>query len=139
MKELAKSALSLGCALSLLGAKQALSSAAGRQTATVDVLGPVTRTAVSQLDESMQRIHRAADNMESRAVDMAFSLIDPSHWPNPRNWNFWASTARAQAANYPTPDHSGAPNPQASDSTHFTVDHSSAESSPCGSEHASAD
>lgn len=86
MRQLAKSALSLGWALSLLGAKQAYGVVTTGQFDQGDVLGPVTQAAVGQLDESMRRFHRSADNMESRVVDLAFSFMNPARWLNPESW-----------------------------------------------------
>jgi hypothetical protein len=65
MRQLAKSALSLGWALSLLGVKQAYSFLANNRESERDVLGSVTQTAVCRLDESMKRVHRSAASMES--------------------------------------------------------------------------
>jgi hypothetical protein len=80
MRQLTKSALSLGWALSLLGAKQAYGVVSKGQFDQGDILGPVTQAAVGQLDDFMKRIHRSAESMESRAVDMAFSLMNPARW-----------------------------------------------------------
>ena len=93
MRQLAKSALSLGWALSLLGAKQACGVVAGGKSSQEDLLGPVTQAAVGQLDESMKRIHHSAENVQSRIVEMAFSLMDPARWLNPRSWRAWSSAA----------------------------------------------
>jgi hypothetical protein len=93
MRQLAKSALSLGWALSLLGAKQAYSIVAKENQSNGDDLGRVTQTAVDQLDESLKRIHRSTNTMESRMVDMAFSFMNPTRWVNPQSWNLWKTPA----------------------------------------------
>jgi hypothetical protein len=98
MRQLAKSALSLGWALSLLGVKQAYSFVANKPVSdeTVsdgDVLASITQAAVGQLDESMKRVHRCATNMESYVVDMAFSFPNPIRWVNPQHWKGCRSTA----------------------------------------------
>jgi hypothetical protein len=98
MRQLAKSALSLGWALSLLGAKQARCVMAGGKSSQEDLLGPVTQAAVGQMDESMKRIHRSAENVQSRIVEMAFSLLDPARWLNPQSWSVWNSAANYGAA-----------------------------------------
>ena len=89
MRQLAKSTLSLGWALSLLGAKQAYGIMAKGNENKGDDLERVTQVAVDQLDESMKRIHRSASTMESRIVDMAFSFMNPARWANPQSWNLW--------------------------------------------------
>src|ERR1700733_11642322 len=91
MRQLAKSALSLGWALSLLGAKQAYGIVARGDQGKRDDLGRVTQVAVDQLDDSMKRIHRSANTMESRMVDMAFSFMNPARWVNPQSWNIWGT------------------------------------------------
>ena len=93
MRQLAKSAFSLGWALSLLGAKQAYGVVAEGKRDQENLLGPVTQAAVGQLDESMKRIHRSAENMGSRVVEMAFSLMNPVRWMNLQSWNVWNSAA----------------------------------------------
>jgi hypothetical protein len=93
MRQLAKSAFSLGWALSLLGAKQAYGVVAEGKRGQENLLGPVTQAAVGQLDESMKRIHRSAENMGSRVVEMAFSLLNPVRWMNLQSWNVWNSGA----------------------------------------------
>jgi hypothetical protein len=89
MRQFAKSALSLGWALSLLGAKQAYGLIKGGKQSHGDDFGRVAQAAASQLDESMRRIHRSANTMESRVVDMAFSFMDPTRWMNPKQWGVW--------------------------------------------------
>jgi hypothetical protein len=104
MRQLVKSALSLGWALSLLGAKQAYSLVAGDPVSHEDVLSPVTQAAVDQLDESMKRVHRSAATIESRAVDIAFSFMNRLRWQNPQRWKGWTSGAKCgQAATVPNP------------------------------------
>ncbi|MBZ5507123.1 MAG: hypothetical protein LAO78_16825 [Acidobacteriia bacterium] len=98
MRQLAKSTLSLGWALSLLGAKQAYGLMTGGKQNSGDALGRVAQAAVGQLDESMKRIHRSTSTVESRMVDMAFSFMNPGRWLNPKTWNAWnpvASCGRA--------------------------------------------
>lgn len=98
MRQLTKSALSLGSALSLLGAKQAYGVIAGGSVGE-DLFAPVTQIAVGQLDESMRNLHRSAENMESRVVDMAMMFMNPSRWLNPESWNIWATSANAAHRN----------------------------------------
>jgi len=104
MKQLAKSALSLGWALSLLGAKQAYSLVMEGKVVSGDVLVPVTQAAVGQLDQSLRNIHRTADHMESQAVDAACSLMNSARWLNPRSWNLWSSEKRSHTTSDPAPD-----------------------------------
>jgi hypothetical protein len=93
MRQLVKSAMSLGWALSLLGVKQAYSYVANDPVSDGDVLASITQAAVGQLDASMKRVHRCATNMESYAVDMAFSVPNPVRWVNPQRWEGCRSTA----------------------------------------------
>jgi hypothetical protein len=93
MRQLAKSAMSLGWALSLLGVKQAYSYVANERVNDGDVLASVTQAAVGELDESMRRVHRCATNMESYVVDMAFSLPNPIRWVKSQRRKGCASTA----------------------------------------------
>lgn len=93
MRQLAKSALSLGWALSLLGVRQAYNFVANDTLSDRDVLASVTQAAVGQLDEPMKRVHRCATNMESYVVDMAFSFPNPIRWVNPQHWKGCRSTA----------------------------------------------
>jgi hypothetical protein len=93
MRQLAKSALSLGWALSLLGVKQAYDFVANDPASDGDVLASVTQAAVDQLDESMKRVHRCATNMEGYFVDVAFSFPNPIRWVNPRSWKGCRSKA----------------------------------------------
>lgn len=89
MRQLAKSTLSLGWALSLLGAKQAYDLMSGEHQDTGDPIGRVTQTVVGQLDESMKRIHRTTSTVESRMVDMTFSFMNPGQWLSPKAWSTW--------------------------------------------------
>ena len=98
MRQLAKSTLSLGWALSLLGAKQAYGLMTGDKQNGGDALGRVTQAAVGQLDESMKRIHRSTSTVESRMVDMAFSFMDPGRWLNPKTWNAWSTVVNCGRA-----------------------------------------
>jgi hypothetical protein len=107
MRQFAKSALSFGCALSLLGAKQAYSLMAEGKAASEDVLAPVTQAAVGQLDGSLKNIHRTADRLESQAVDLAFCLMNSARWLSPRSWNLRSSADRSHPANDPAPDRAG--------------------------------
>ena len=131
MRQLAKSALSLGWALSLLGAKQVYGIMAKGNQSNGDDLGRVTQVAVDQLDESMKRIHRSANTMESRMVDMAFSFMNPARWASPQNWNLWntatncdrsedQTVAADSQASSAEPDSENAPSQSASNegSTH---------------------
>jgi hypothetical protein len=93
MRQLAKSALSLGWALSLLGVKQAYSCITNERAGGGDVLASVTDAAVDQLDDSMKRVHRCATDMESYVVDMAFSLPNPIRWVKSQRRKGCASTA----------------------------------------------
>jgi hypothetical protein len=87
MRELTKSILSLSWALSLLGLKQAVNlvqPAQPGQPAGINVFAPVAQAAAEQIDESMADVYRSGENMQSRAVDMAFKLIDaPMRSQNP--------------------------------------------------------
>jgi hypothetical protein len=98
MRQLAKSTLSLGWALSLLGAKQAYSLMTGGKQNSGDALGRVAQAAFGQLDESMKRIHRSTSTVESRMVDMAFSFMNPGRWLNPKTWNAWNPVASCDRA-----------------------------------------
>jgi len=85
MRELSKSMLSFSWALSLLGMKQAMNllrPSTGSQGAA-NVLDPITQTVVGQLDESMKGIFRSGDNMQSKAVDMMASMLNPGDWMSP--------------------------------------------------------
>jgi hypothetical protein len=93
MRQLAKSALSLGWAFSLLGVKQAYSFVANDPVSDGDAFASITQAAVGQLDESMKRVHRCATNMQSYLVDMACSFPNPIRWVNPQGWKGCRSTA----------------------------------------------
>jgi hypothetical protein len=97
MRQLTKSALSLGSALSLLGAKQAYCVIAGESGE--DLFAPVTQMAAGQLDESMRNLHRSAESMESRVVDMAIMFMNPARWLNSESWNVWNASASASHCN----------------------------------------
>src|SRR5215472_17283286 len=84
-RELTKSALSFSWALSLLGVKQAL-NLGRQQNGGGDLFAPVTQVAVGQLDESLKGMFRSGDNFQARAVDMAFSWMNPANWANPSTW-----------------------------------------------------
>jgi hypothetical protein len=105
MRQFAKSAISLGWALSLLGIKQAYGFVANNSEDQRDVLASVTQTAVGQLDDSMKRVHRYATNMESCVVDMAFAFPNPIRWANPQHWKGRSRST----ANSPEPETPGDP------------------------------
>lgn len=86
IRDLAKSAVSFSWALSLLGMKQAVSLLKPVQKQEGNLLAPVIQVAVDQLDDSMKNIYRSGDNLQSRAVDLAFVLINPVNWINSRTW-----------------------------------------------------
>lgn len=98
MRQLSKSAISLGWALSLLGAKQVYEFAVGDRPADEDVLSPIAQAAVGELDDSMKQVHRSAINMESYAVDMALFLANPVRWFKPQNWKFWKAKTNVSQA-----------------------------------------
>lgn len=85
IRELTKSALSFSWAMSLLGLKQAVNLGRPAQNGG-DLFGPVTQVAVGQLDESMKGLFRSGDNLQSRAVDIAFSWLNPGNLLNPGRW-----------------------------------------------------
>jgi len=98
MRQLAKSTLSLGWALSLLSAKQAYGLMTGGKQNNEDALGRVAQAAVGQMDESMKRIHRSTSTVESRMVDMAFSFMNPTRWLDPKTWSVWNPMANCGRA-----------------------------------------
>ena len=85
-RDLTKSAISFSWALSLLGIKQALKLFRPGQQRNGDMLGPMAQAAVDQLDDSMKGIFRSGDNLQARAVDLAFASLNPINWINPGNW-----------------------------------------------------
>jgi hypothetical protein len=93
MRQLAKSAMSLGWALSLLGVKQAYSYVVNDPVSEGDALASITQAAVGQLDESMKRVHRCATSMESYLVDIAFCLPNPIRWVKSQRRKECVSTA----------------------------------------------
>ena len=93
IRDLTKSALSFTWALSLLGAEQAVNLFRPGHQNRGNVFAPITQTAASQLDESMQGLYRTGDNMQRGLVDMAFSLLNPAAWINPSTWTSVAGAA----------------------------------------------
>jgi hypothetical protein len=88
IRDLTKSAVSFSWALSLLTLKQGVNLVTpGRQQSGGDLFAPMTQVAVGQLNESMKGFYRCGDSLQSRMVDMTFSLINPLNWFNPRTWN----------------------------------------------------
>ncbi|MGD0568464.1 MAG: hypothetical protein ABSA78_08660 [Candidatus Sulfotelmatobacter sp.] len=115
MRDFAKSAISLGWALSLLGVKQAYGFVANDPVRDGDVFASITQATVDQLDDSMKRVHRCATNMESYVVDMAFSFPNPIRWVNPRRWkNGWSTANCGQPATPADPAPAGNESPAAS-------------------------
>jgi hypothetical protein len=87
IRDFTKSAMSLSWALSLLGLKQAVNLVRpGQQQGGGDLFAPMTQVAVDQLDDSMKGIYRSGDSLQSRAVDMAFAMMNPTSWLNPNQW-----------------------------------------------------
>jgi len=71
----------------------------GDKQSSGDAIGRVTQAAVGRLDESMKRIHRSTNTVESRMVDMAFSFMNPGRWLDAKTWNIWSpGTNCAQTA-----------------------------------------
>jgi len=90
MREMAKSALSLTWALSLLGVKQAMSvmnpqGADRSMRPGTNDFEPVARAAVNQLGQSLQGAFRTGDNLQRGVMNMVFGFVDPSVW-NPGRW-----------------------------------------------------
>ena len=81
IREFTKSALSFSWALSLVGIKQATSLVSSQKGG--DLITPLTQAAVEQLDETTRGFYRSGDQLQSRAVDMAFSWLNPGVWLNP--------------------------------------------------------
>ena len=87
IREFTKSALSFSWALSLVGLKQSVNVVSpGSQQKGVDLLTPMTQAAVEQLDESTRGFYRSGENLQARAVDMAFACMNPGNWLNPNTW-----------------------------------------------------
>jgi len=86
IRDFTKSAMSFSWALSLLGMKQAVNLVRPGQQRDGNLLAPMTQVAVDQLDESMKGIYRSGDNLQARAVDMAFTWMNPVNWMNPNSW-----------------------------------------------------
>src|SRR5215469_4984290 len=92
IRDLTKSAISFSWALSLLTLKQAVNMATpGKQQGGGDLFAPMTQVAVGQLNEGMKGFYRAGDSMQSRMVDMTFSMLNPMNWFNPNTWNIMRS------------------------------------------------
>src|SRR6267142_278532 len=90
MREVAKSALSLTWALSLLGVKQAMGvmnpqGTAQSMRAGTNDFEPVAQAAVNQLGQSWQGAFRTGDNLQRGVMNMVFGFGDPSGW-NPGRW-----------------------------------------------------
>jgi len=85
IRELTKSATSFSWALSLLTLKQAASLLTPGQGRS-DLFAPMTQVAVSELDESMKGFFRSGDSIQSRMVDMTFSMMNPFTWFSPGGW-----------------------------------------------------
>jgi hypothetical protein len=102
VRDLTKSTISFSWALSLLGIKQAMGLLTpGQQQPNGDVLGPMTQVAVDQLDDSTKGVFRSGDNLQARAVDLAFASLNPSNWINPGNWMRSVGNFGQQTANGP--------------------------------------
>src|SRR5215467_8220711 len=86
IRALTKSATSFSWALSLLTLKQAANLLTPGQQGRGDLFAPMTQVAVSELDESMKGFFRSGDSMQSRMVDMTFSMMNPFNWFNPGAW-----------------------------------------------------
>ena len=86
VRDLTKSTISFSWALSLLGIKQALNLFRPGQQRGSDALGQVTQATVDQLEDSMRNMFRSGDNLQARAVDLAFASLNPINWLNPGNW-----------------------------------------------------
>lgn len=86
IRDLTKSAMSFTWALSLLGIKQAVNLARPGQQRGGDLFAPMTQVAEDQLDDSMKGIYRSGNNLQARAVDMAFAWMNPGMWLNPNAW-----------------------------------------------------
>jgi len=103
IRDFTKSAMSFSWAFSLLGIKQAVNMLRPGQQGSGDLLTPMTQMAVEQLDESMRGIYRSGDNLQVRAVDMAFSMMNPGNLMNPTQWmsNFTGCGRQAGASGNP--------------------------------------
>jgi len=86
IRDFTKSAMSFSWALSLLGVKQAVNMLRPGQQRGGDVFAPMTQVAEDQLDDSMKGIYRSGNNLQARAVDMAFAWMNPGTWFNPNAW-----------------------------------------------------
>lgn len=86
-RELAKSALSLSWAISLLSINRVVGWFGNAQPRE-DMLTPLTQATTGQLGQFMQGIYRSGDNIQARIVDFAFSWFEPRSWVNPDKWGF---------------------------------------------------
>ncbi len=86
IRDFTKSAMSFTWALSLLGIKQAVDLVRPGQQRGGDLFAPMTQVAEDQLDDSMKGIYRSGNNLQARAVDMAFAWMNPGTWFNPNAW-----------------------------------------------------
>lgn len=84
LRELTKSSLSCFWALSLLGVKQVINL--GKSSNNGNLFAPVMQVAVNQLDDSTKGMFRSGDTVQSRAVDLVFSWMNPGNWLNVANW-----------------------------------------------------
>lgn len=91
IRDLTKSAVSFSWALSLLTLKQAVNMATPGKQGGGDLFAPMTQVAVGQLNESMKGFYRCGDSLQSRVVDMTFSMMNPMNWFNPNTWNVMRS------------------------------------------------
>jgi hypothetical protein len=89
MRELAKSAISLSWAMSLLGMRQAMGlfnpQGVDGTRSGARSFEAVTQAAVNQLDPSLQGTFRTGDNMQRSVMNLMFGFIDPGNW-NPGRW-----------------------------------------------------
>lgn len=91
IRDLTKSAVSFSWALSLLTLKQAVNMATPGKQGGGDLFAPITQAAVGQLNEGMRGFYRCGDGLQSRMVDMTFSMLNPMNWFNPNTWNIMRS------------------------------------------------
>jgi hypothetical protein len=100
IRDLTKSTISFSWALSLLGLRQAWNLLRpGQPQRSSDALGQVTQATVDQLDDSMKGVFRSGDNLQARAVDLAFASLNPINWINPGSWMRTIGNSGQQAAN----------------------------------------
>jgi len=102
IRDLTKSAVSFSWALSLLTLKQAVNLVTPGKQGERDLFGPMTQVAVGQLNDSMKGFYRTGDSLQSRMVDMTFSMMNPLNWLNPSTWNVMRSMGGCGPASGPT-------------------------------------